>query len=646
MNLRCGALIGYAAVPTTVGQKAAGSGASQTAVYQSQSVFNTRVDAHLLPFASAPTQSAHTRTFASMATQPQLIREASGRLSTVEEFTAGGDARSDSCGATALHAAARGGQSAIVSALLSAGAEKDALDNDGLTPLIWAADKGHLEVVDTLLGAGVDCSARSSAGGATALHQATLSGSDSIVSALLCAGADKDALDNHGESPLMWAADGGHLTVVETLLRVGADFRVCSSDDGATALHRAASNGHAAVVSALLSAGAEKNAFANNSESPLMWAAVEGHLVVVETLLMAGANLGITRTGGGTALHIAALSGCVAIVSALLARGAGKDALDVNGESPLMWAAEKGHLAVVETLLGAGADFNISRTPDGGAALHIAARAGHTAVVSALLNAGSGKCSLDNHGKSPLMWAVAEGHLAVVETLLESGADLSVRSRHDGSTPLLVAAHYTSWGPILAILKHGAAVNARNNYGKTPLHIVCNRKKVGTEAAVGLLLRWGADETKLDNRRRTPADMLDSASGDDEDEDQEQGRCLPQEIERVRTLLARAPIDRAWRRRCWLVMIRSRTSRARLAGCDDDVGGRGHTNDVAANEKKRRVPRTAEDIMRAREHDAQTNGGSGGTGASEVGDGGLSRMVEVLVGLELEGVFRTVLGFL
>lgn len=53
------------------------------------------------------------------------------------------------------------------------------------------------------------------------------------------------------------------------------------------------------------------------------------------------------------------------------------------------------------------------------------------------------------------------------------------------------------------------------------------------------------DETALDGNGKTPADLLpqDGADG-------------------IRRLLARAPADRVWRRRGWLVMLRLRASKA------------------------------------------------------------------------------------
>ena len=91
---------------------------------------------------------------------------------------------------------------------------------------------------------------------------------------------------------------------------------------------------------------------------------------------------------------------------------------------------------------------------------------------------------------------------------------------------------------------------------------------------VDLLLRWGADETAFDDDGETPADALENV--------REHRECSQDEIERVRLLLDRAPADRAWRRRGWLVMLRSRASRA-TNDIYDSFGSSGSTGRDVSN---------------------------------------------------------------
>lgn len=89
-----------------------------------------------------------------------------------------------------------------------------------------------------------------------------------------------------------------------------------------------------------------------------------------------------------------------------------------------------------------------------------------------------------------------------------------------------------------------------------------------------LLLRSGLDETAVNSSGKTPAALtLEAGTGSTR-----APLCSPEEVERAKLLLDRAPNDGAWHRRCWLVMLGSRASRAKI-GCDtgDSSSGRGST---------------------------------------------------------------------
>ncbi|CAM9177275.1 unnamed protein product [Ectocarpus sp. 12 AP-2014] len=86
---------------------------------------------------------------------------------------------------------------------------------------------------------------------------------------------------------------------------------------------------------------------------------------------------------------------------------------------------------------------------------------------------------------------------------------------------------------------------------------------------VDLLLRRGADETAVSENGHTAADMVGLKT--------EELDSLAEDVDRVRKLLARAPADRAWRRRGFLILCRAyypggrvqfrhRTSQAPAAG--------------------------------------------------------------------------------
>jgi len=91
---------------------------------------------------------------------------------------------------TDLHAAAWQGDAATVRRLAAAGADLNARDPFGSTPLIIAATFGRAEVARALVDAGADLGLRN-AEGSTALHVAAFFGREAVVQALLSAGANR-----------------------------------------------------------------------------------------------------------------------------------------------------------------------------------------------------------------------------------------------------------------------------------------------------------------------------------------------------------------------------------------------------------------------------------------------------------------------
>lgn len=207
----------------------------------------------------------------------------------------------------------------------------------------------------------------------------------------------------------------------------------------------------------------------------------------------------------------------------------------------------------------------------------------------------------------------------------------STGNRHMGghhyATP-----HCSTTEAMLALLRHGADINAWNDDSArdTVLHQVCRRQNPGLELVVDLLLRWGADETGLGMHGHPPAMNLDVL--------QNPRTCPPAEIERVRVLLARAPADRAWRRLCWLIMLRSRSTKA--GANDDEIGGETGGSSNQAGGQAGQSLKNAKTEGKPFSIGCKAGAEAGAKGA------GLSGVVKFLVDLEVQDVFRTVVGFL
>jgi ankyrin repeat protein len=103
-----------------------------------------------------------------------------------------------------------------IEAAIQAGAEVDAKEEDGRTPLMWAANSGNVEALSLLLAAGADVNAKDAARW-TPLMYAVADSNLEAVSLLLGAGADPDMKDNWGQTAKDRAVRKGYNDIVAVL---------------------------------------------------------------------------------------------------------------------------------------------------------------------------------------------------------------------------------------------------------------------------------------------------------------------------------------------------------------------------------------------------------------------------------------------
>ena len=108
---------------------------------------------------------------------------------------------------------------------LDLGADVNARDKEGWTPLIWAAkNNSNSEVISLLLGAGAEVNAKSKYGWTPLMWAALVDEHPEVVSVLLKAGAEVNAKGRDGVTPLMYAAQyNENPEVISVLLKAGAD---------------------------------------------------------------------------------------------------------------------------------------------------------------------------------------------------------------------------------------------------------------------------------------------------------------------------------------------------------------------------------------------------------------------------------------
>ncbi|KAL2681114.1 hypothetical protein Neosp_008717 [[Neocosmospora] mangrovei] len=200
-------------------------------------------------------------------------------------------------------------------------------------------------------------------------------------------------------------------------------------------------------------------------------------------------------------LHLAAYFGLKEVVGSSLA-SQDSNLCDGTGMTVLAWAAAKGQTGVIQILLEHDTVHTTNDKADeyGFTPLHVAARNGHTTTVEFLLGKGANPQAMDRHGRTPLSWAAGEGHPGVVSALLAQSLHMDVDMADEkGRSPLLLAAQRGYHAVILVLLAAGAAVDKRDNLGRTPLSWA-----VGYPEVVEALLQAKADMDAVDVHQRSP----------------------------------------------------------------------------------------------------------------------------------------------
>ncbi|WP_332825856.1 ankyrin repeat domain-containing protein [Ramlibacter sp.] len=216
-----------------------------------------------------------------------------GALGAVTAQAQTGPSAAEAARYQGLHAAAHAGDAARIAALAKGGADLDARDGNGRTPL----------------------------------HVATFAQQRAAVQALAKAGARLDLLENDRYDAVTIASVANDEETLRLLLSLGASAKQVTSRYDGTALIAAAHLGHAGVVKQLIAAGAPLDHVNNLHWTAAIEAVVLGdggprHQATLKALVDARANLKLADREGRTPLQLARARGYGEMVKMLEAAGA------------------------------------------------------------------------------------------------------------------------------------------------------------------------------------------------------------------------------------------------------------------------------------------------------------------------------------
>jgi ankyrin repeat protein len=475
-------------------------------------------------------RSSDGNTILHLAVERQMLRD------VVRFLQLGADANAQNKdGESPLHFSAmrdRSGQ--ITQALLDSGADANlARTNDRQTAFHVAIQWGNASLVRPLLSADANVNARDDSG-RTPLHLAMQRHDFDVARLLLANGADLTAKAQNGMLPgseingeisaevdkiwsdqVIQAHDTGETDRIEALLTARQEAiqgrRKLGGGDGPTPLHQAVASRRLDIVDFLLKHGTDVNARGADGVTPLHVATTPSTPTdLVVRLLDAQANINATTDQGQTALHFAALRQAPAVIQLLIERGTDKSIVDNYGATALDMPFEReyhGDAKKIQALL-----VKLGMKPT---VLYAAA----TGDVETLKRLSDGDPTLldreyTRSGIRPLHAAVLGGQISAIEWLLRQGVDRNAR-RPPGyldsglESPLMMAISYQAIDIAIYLIDQGVDVNVAERSGHFPIHAAIEWER--DPVLLKSLVAHGADVT-VKYQNRTAAEYAQSSN--------------------------------------------------------------------------------------------------------------------------------------
>ena len=152
-------------------------------------------------------------------------------------------------------------------------------------------------------------------------------------------------------------------------------------------------------------------------------------------------------------------------ITALLNRGFDPNTPNPEGVNGLYLALREPSLKAAEALIDWPKINLETRNAQDESPLMMAALKGHTQLAKKLIDKGA---DVNKTGWTPLHYAATQGHLEIIGMLLEHHAYIDAESPN-GTTPLMMAAHYGTPAAVKLLLEAGADATLKNQLGLTAI---------------------------------------------------------------------------------------------------------------------------------------------------------------------------------
>lgn len=424
-------------------------------------------------------------------------------------------AAQDISGTTPLHEAVRYGRVDIARILLDNGANVNALDSIGKSPiLLIVPSAAQRDMYPLLLQYRANVNQKDMYGD-TALHVATMANTSvSILSLLVSSGAVVNERNKEGATPLKLAIDLKHPEQVRFFAQNGGDI-YAEDIEGNTPISKALESDTLEMLRTLLSSGNISSTDSSGNTALHIALSKDAPIECVRYLVEAGSDVNVRNKNGDSPLFITVQKNRRDAGDLLLGKNADIFATNVQNNSPLRIALTRG--GEVQDWLINSKTLN-STDGSGNTPLHYASEWHLNDAIVALIQKGAKTQAQNANGESAVYSAVKGGDdsPSTINVLAANGVVLDSKDRlgrdNLGNTPLHAAVKWGAPDTAKNLISLGVDVDAQNLSGKTALSDACRSAK--KDMAV-LLIRSGADINATDATGRTV--LMDAISSNNEE---------------------------------------------------------------------------------------------------------------------------------